>query len=77
MDKKGTPIYVKLEEYKDVLDILAMIKTKTNEAKVLIQKIYELKKEEDNNLQLWHSELEEIDRTIESVDKTLFEPEQP
>tara|TARA_Y100000310_G_C20693181_1_gene823729 strand:- start:1747 stop:1977 length:231 start_codon:yes stop_codon:yes gene_type:complete len=75
MEKQGTPVFVKLEEYKDILDILAMIKAKTNDAKVLLHKIHELKKEEESNLQLWHNELEDIDRTIDAVDKMLFTPE--
>ncbi len=76
MEKKGAPIFVKLEEYKDVLDILAMVKTKTNDAKVLLHKINALKKEEENSLQQWQSELEEIERTVDTLDKMLFQPEQ-
>ncbi|MDP7323134.1 MAG: hypothetical protein QF632_00055 [Candidatus Woesearchaeota archaeon] len=75
MERKGTPIFVKLEEYKDILDILAMIKTKTNDAKVLLHKINELKKEEESSLTLWQKELEEIDRTVDAIDKMLYVPD--
>jgi len=68
------PVYVKIDEYKDVLDLIKMIKNKLTEAKELLSRINELKNEEDAELELWHSGVEEIERKIEFVDKALFEP---
>ncbi|RLE45172.1 hypothetical protein DRJ16_00170 [Candidatus Woesearchaeota archaeon] len=68
------PIYVKVDEYKDVLDLLNMIKNKLAEAKELLSRINELKNEEDAELELWHSGIEEIEKKIEFVDKALFKP---
>ncbi|RLE44292.1 hypothetical protein DRJ19_00705 [Candidatus Woesearchaeota archaeon] len=68
------PIYVKIDEYKDVLDLLNMIKNKLAEAKELLSRINELKNEEDAELELWHSGIEEIEKKIEFVDKALFRP---
>ncbi len=68
------PVYVKIDEYKDVLDLIKMIKNKLAEAKELLSRINELKNEEDAELELWHSGVEEIERKIEFVDKALFEP---
>ncbi|HDM43615.1 MAG TPA: hypothetical protein ENG02_00270 [Candidatus Woesearchaeota archaeon] len=68
------PIYVKVDEYKDVLDLLNMIKNKLAEAKELLSRINELKNEEDAELELWHSGIEEIEKKIEFVDKALFRP---
>jgi len=68
------PVYVKIDEYKDVLDLIKMIKNKLAEAKELLSRINELKNEEDAELELWHSGIEEIERKIEFVDKALFEP---
>ncbi|MBW2979293.1 hypothetical protein DRZ77_01115 [Candidatus Woesearchaeota archaeon] len=68
------PVYVKVDEYKDVLDLLNMIKNKLAEAKELLSRINELKNEEDAELELWHSGIEEIEKKIEFVDKALFRP---
>ena len=68
------PVYVKIDEYKDVLDLIKMIKNKLTEAKEMLSRINELKNEEDAELELWHSGVEEIERKIEFVDKALFEP---
>ena len=68
------PVFVKIEEYKDVLDIMNMIRNKLEEAKRVIAKINELKNEEDAELELWHSGVEEVERKVDFVDRALFEP---
>jgi hypothetical protein len=75
LTKDGMPVFVRIEEYKDVLDIMNMIKNKIEEAKETLGKINELKNEEDAELELWHTGLEEVERKTMFVDKTLFEPE--
>ena len=68
------PVYVRIDEYKDVLDVMNMIRNKIEDAKETLAKINELKNEEDAELELWHTGLEEVERKIVFVDKTLFEP---
>ena len=68
------PVYVRIDEYKDVLDIMNMIRNKIESAKETLAKINELKNEEDAELELWHTGLEEVERKVVFVDKTLFEP---
>ena len=75
MEKREMPIYVKLDEYRDILDIMNLIKSKLSEAKLTMGKINEIKNEEDSELELWKSELDEVERKIQFIDKTLFEPE--
>jgi len=74
MEKEHMPVFVKIEEYKDVLDIMNMIRNKLGEAKTILAKINELKNEEDAELELWHSGVEEVERKIDFVDRALFEP---
>ena len=72
--KDEAPVFVKIDEYKDVLDVMNMIKNKLEDAKETLGKINELKNEEDAELELWHTGLEEVERKVEFVDKALFEP---
>ena len=74
MTDDGMPVYVRIEEYKDVLDVMNMIRNKIDDAKETLAKINELKNEEDAELELWHTGLEEVERKVIFVDKTLFEP---
>lgn len=73
-DRREMPIYVKLDEYKDILDIINLLKNKIEEAKSILGKINELKNEEDSELELWKNKLEEVERKVGYIDKTLFEP---
>jgi len=70
----GMPVFVKIDEYKNVLDVMNMIRNKIEDAKEVLAKINELKNEEDAELELWHTGLDEIERKIVFIDKTLFEP---
>lgn len=69
------PVFVKIDEYKDVLDITGMVRNKLDEAKSTLGKINELKNQEDSELESWSKALNEIERKIDFIDKALFEPE--
>ena len=71
----GAPVFVRIDEYKDVLEIMGLIKDKLNEARDTLGKINELKNEEDSELEIWNTTLEEIEKKVEQIDKELFEPE--
>ncbi len=66
------PVFVKIDEYKNVLDIIQVLKGKVKEAKDILGKIDQLKSEEDSELEEWSAELEEIEKRIESIDKGLL-----
>jgi hypothetical protein len=75
MDKPNRmPVYVKIEDYKEVLDIMNLIKTKINEAKKVLNNIYDIKNQEDAELDDWSNELEEVERKVNFIDNALFEP---
>lgn len=70
------PVFVKIEDYNDVLDVTNMIKNKIVEAKETLGKLNELKNAEDSEVELWKTNLDEIERKVDFIDKTLFEPSQ-
>lgn len=69
------PVFVKIEDYKDVLDVVNVIKNKIVDAKKTLEKINQLKNDEDAELEIWNNTLDEMDRKVDFIDKTLFEPE--
>ncbi|MBS3098372.1 hypothetical protein J4209_06280 [Candidatus Woesearchaeota archaeon] len=77
MAEPGAPVFVRIDEYKDVLDVMGLIKDKLNEARETLGRINELKNEEDSELELWDTTLEEIEKKVEAIDKNLFEPQIP
>ena len=69
------PVYVKIDEYKDVLDILSLVIEKVAEAKNLLDSVEEIKAEEDNEIEATKTSIDEIEEKIKFVDNSLFEPD--
>ena len=69
------PVFVKIEDYKDVIDIMEIIKSKINEANDVLNNIKQLKSQEDSELEAWSANLEDVERKVAYVDRALFEPE--
>ena len=72
---REAPVFVKIDDYKDILDVLTLVKDRLEEAKRTLADINELKNDEDSELEMWGSTLNEIEKKLESIDRTLFEPE--
>ena len=75
MVRTGAPVFVKIEDYKDILDVLDLIKDRLAEAKRTLADLNELKNDEDAELELWSGTLNEIEKKLEDIDRSLFEPE--
>ncbi len=75
MDKKDMVVYVKLDDYNDIMDIVRLIKGRLKEARFLLGKISDLKKEEEAEIEGWASELDSVEEKLDIIDKTLAEPE--
>ena len=70
------PVFIKIDEYDDVLNLLKMVRRKLDEAKETLAKIHDLKNEEDHQLELWQSTLAEVEKKVDFIDHSLNEPEQ-
>jgi chromosome segregation ATPase len=68
------PVFVKIDEYREILNMIDVLRDKVSKAQGLLDDINSLKSEEDRELSTWSSELEEIQRKIEGLSKSLFEP---
>ena len=74
MDQKA-PVFVKIEDYKDIMELLVLIKEKLGQAKFLLGKINELKNQEDAELASWSKDLDDVASMVSDVDRMLLEPE--
>ena len=70
------PVFVKVDEYHDVLNLMKTIRKKLEEAKETLLKVNDLKNEEDHQLEMWQNTLDEIEKKIDFIDHSLNEPEQ-
>ena len=69
------PVFVKIEDYKDIMDILSLVKDRLEEAKRTLADINDLKNDEDSELSMWSSTIDEIEKKLDNIDRALFEPE--
>ena len=69
------PVFIKIEDYKDILSILELIKDRLSEAKRTLADINEMKNDEDAELEMWGSIVNDIEKKIENINRNLFEPE--
>ncbi|MBT4445890.1 hypothetical protein HOA92_04085 [archaeon] len=69
------PVFVKIDEYRDVLDLIEVVRRKVDDAKATLLKIHDLKNEEDSLVEQWQNSLAEVEKKIEFIDHTLNEPE--
>lgn len=74
MDKM--PVFVKVEQYNDVLSVIKTIRKKLDDAKATLLKVNDLKNEEDHQLEMWQNGLAELEKKVDFIDRSLNEPEQ-
>ncbi len=72
---KEMPVFIKIDEYKEVIEIVRTIKKKLDDAKSILYKINELKNKEDSELEDWKLNINEIEKKIEEINSSMFESE--
>jgi hypothetical protein len=73
--KKDLNVFIRMDEYNDILDIIALVNKKLKDARTVLDKIYDLKNQEDSELESWKTSLDEVERKLKFIDRALIEPE--
>lgn len=68
------PVFIKLEEYDEVLSIAAVIRKKLEETKQTLSRIKQLKIEEDQEFLAWEDNIKSVHEKIDFVDELLKKP---
>ena len=66
-------IFVKISDYKEILDIIDVVKSRITKAKSTMSQIISLKEKEDAELEAWENNLVDISGKIDDISKSLFE----
>ena len=69
------PVYVKLDEYKNILALVDTLNAQVQAAKETLDDIRKLKQEEDVELEIWQTVIQEIENRMNFIDETITEPE--
>lgn len=67
----NAPIFIKIENYETINEILDFARQKLQQAGMLISKIDELKDEEDRIFENWKAEVMEVKTKIETISNNL------
>lgn len=73
-EEQFAPVFVKISDYKDILDITDIIKKKIKDARETLSRIRSIKEEEDRELMEWGQNIDEITNKVDFLTKALFEP---
>ena len=68
-------VFVKLDEYNEILTLVKKMRTKINNAKMVLHKVQKAKRDEDVELELWQASLDQVERKIAMVDQSLETPQ--
>ena len=71
MDSK---VFVKIEEYEDVVEIIDLLKNKVAETKSTLLQVEELKKREDETLASWKEDIKSVEERIAFLSSSLGRP---
>lgn len=71
MDNK--PLFIKINEYKDIRDIVQLVKTKVSDIKKTLYDIDALKRQEEEELARWHGTVDEIEKKVDVMTHILHD----
>ena len=65
------PVYVKIDDYKEVLEVMNGLQSKINSAKDLLAHIEEVKSEEEAELDNWKIGLADVEEKLAALNSVL------
>ena len=73
MNDMNIPMYVKVNDYKEVVSTIDAIKAKLQEARQTLNRLKELKDQEDAELHSWESTIADAEGKIDDIDHALVQ----
>lgn len=66
-------VFVRLDKYRELYDLLGQIRAKLGDAKQILKKVKELKSQEDGELQSWQTELASVEQKLAEIHDAMTE----
>jgi|SRR3989338_5886459 len=70
---KENTLFVRIEKYQESMKTLNLIKESLMSTEHILNKLHQIKAQEDNEIQQWHDQIKRIKQKIVFIDKNLFE----
>jgi len=71
---EGMPVFVKIEKYDVVLELVEKVRSKLHDAEALLHQVEEMKNQEDAEIEKWKAALEEVGSKMNVVQQSLVAP---
>ncbi len=68
------PVFVKITEYKELLNILQETQKKLDQTRSVLAKINDTKTKEDELLSQWSLDIDEVEKRLHDIQNTLSAP---
>jgi len=65
------PVFVKIGKYKEVEEMITQIKTKVEDARAILNKLNQMKSEEEHELHDWSEDLKQIEEKISALEHSM------
>lgn len=75
MDDQKAPVFVRVDDYKSIIDLVETVRQKLGQAKNLLSKVNELKQQEDQQIESWSRDIDDVEERLNSISKSLLEPQ--
>lgn len=66
-------VFIKIENYNEILDILDLFKKKLEDTKGTLNEVIKIRNEEEEEINSWKSNMSQVETEIDKVSKNLFE----
>jgi hypothetical protein len=68
---ESNPVFIKIDKYKEITDIIKVIEKKISDAKSLMSQIDDIKSKEDDELMHWEKSIDELTSRLEHLKERL------
>ncbi len=75
MDDQKAPVFVKVDEYRSILELLDAVKQKLGQARSLLARVNELKQQEDAQIDAWAKDIDDVEDRLSSISNSFMEPQ--
>lgn len=70
---RDNTLFVKIDKYKESMKTLNLIKESLINTEHILDKLHQIKTQEDNEIQQWHDQIKRIKQKVIFIDRNLFE----
>ena len=73
----NVPIYIKIDDYKEIAELLSLTREKIVKARDVLAKIHDVVTQENEVIASWTAQIEDVEQWVGDVDSSLMNKQNP